>query len=89
MPAGWQEVLDRGREEALVPSTKWTFQPELVEAQYALEVGEQTFFPVGGRICQESGYITRIFVEHFPLRRVRAALRLEGAALAIRLARSV
>ena len=47
---------------------------------------------VGRRVCQASGDIARIFVEvtrHFALRRVRAALRLEGAALAIRLARPV
>ena len=47
---------------------------------------------IGRRVCQASGDVTRIFVEvtrHFTLRRVRAALRLEGAVLAIRLARSV
>lgn len=47
---------------------------------------------VGRRVCQASGDITSIFVEvtwHFALRCVRTALRLEGTALAIRLARSV
>ena len=47
---------------------------------------------IGRRVCQASGDIARIFIEvtrHFPLRRVRAALRLEGTLLAIRLARPV
>jgi hypothetical protein len=35
------EVLDRGSEEALVLSAKWTSRPEAIEAQDALEMCEQ------------------------------------------------
>jgi hypothetical protein len=50
---------------------------------------ETTRTLVGRCVRQVSGDIARVFVEvtwHFTLRRVRAALCLEGAALAIRLA---
>jgi len=73
-----------------------TAQSEATESEDALEIGEQhldllpdmTRTLVGRCVCQASGDIARIIVEiaqQSTLPRVRTALRLGGAGLAIRL----
>ncbi len=94
------QVLRGGGEEELVSGALRSAQAQTAEFEDAFEVGEEHLdllapMPrtlIGRRVRQSPGHIARILVDvarHLALWRVRTALDLESAVLAVGLARTV